>query len=338
MIRYDTAVQSLPAMPYNRRSYCLLLFHMWARLQNAIRTTDCPAATNPSFHPVPAFCTNPGLRRSSNAYQAYGPKDRIEWNVSAFWHWFGLYLCGGIATGAAWSILRLGDTLPYAHNWWLLCLVLALFGGSFCVLRLRRLYLYFAAERRPWWLSAGTVCALILLPLALREYQFQQSVLHLQQIEAQADEREQQIRLEEAQTERAYVEEERVRQERLRAEASQSRIEYVPTPARTYNAPATPTFNSPARFQSRQSFGSGYQRQSGSFGNSEFGRRPATAMPGSHAIPPYTTNRPNGGFGGGGLGGGGLGNTAQTSSGNNAPNASGQGGLGQGGAGFGSGH
>lgn len=158
---------------------------------------------------------------------AYGPKDRIEWNVSAFWHWLGLYLCAGFAVGSGWYFVRLASLLPWGKEYWLLLIVLAIFGASFCALRLRRLYVYFAAERRPWWLSAGLVCALILVPVVWREYQFQMVMIemHRQEVAAQQQEiqNEQQLDIAREQSRRAEIEYEQERM-RQRTEAENNRV------------------------------------------------------------------------------------------------------------------
>lgn len=127
--------------------------------------TPVPSAPVPhvQIQPMPASLT------------AQAPKDDVEWKVSAFWYWFGLYVCLSVAVFSLWMFLHVLDILPGGHWYWVLYIALACFGASFCILRLRRLYVYFSHEARPWHWSAITIAVLIIFPLVYKEYEFQQA-------------------------------------------------------------------------------------------------------------------------------------------------------------------
>ena len=226
---------------------------------------------------------------------AYGPKDRLEWNVSTFWHWLGLFLTLGFAVTGCWSIIHFGTLFPIGTVWSVLAITLAIFGASFCALRLRRLYVYFTNERRPWWISAFVVVLLIAVPIGSLEYFFQISRIHAEEDMARYRFEEQQ-RQERDRVER--IENARIEQERQERQNQLDRSQYapptyypsqrviptqrlpgsssaqrLPTPAYRY-VPATkpeplhlpPQFNQPQNVPRTQGFGNG-GGMSGNSGN-----------------------------------------------------------------------
>lgn len=106
-----------------------------------------------------------GVHRST--LPAYGPRDQAEWSASCFWFWVWLWFSSSLcATCLLFFIHALPEATSTTHN--------AISGGTlvsvfafgtwatFCAMRLRRLYVYFSAKNRPWYLSATLVVFLVI--------------------------------------------------------------------------------------------------------------------------------------------------------------------------------
>jgi hypothetical protein len=126
----------------------------------------------------PAVLSMPSCRRCGQSYPpfthasaygvhpdpraAYGPRDRVELAFSLFWHWVGLYLSGAfliLLLRVLWENDQAGRTEN--NGYILLTLLLVTCLVNFCALRLRRLYVFYANEKRFWWIPAGVLGAVL---------------------------------------------------------------------------------------------------------------------------------------------------------------------------------
>jgi uncharacterized membrane protein YgcG len=115
-----------------------------------------PSPTQPLYPPMP--------NAPMAAPHAGGPRDQVEWMSSCIWNWIALFF---VTTSLCFSVRLMFDrTAPDDTRGYALMFCLGL-GSlfSFLVLRLRRLYIYFAFRRYRWWIPALIVAGLVGLML-----------------------------------------------------------------------------------------------------------------------------------------------------------------------------
>lgn len=137
-----------------------------------LRTVSPPAppAGSPAVHERTQWEKTPenpidaniaaGVRQGS-----WGPRDEVEWKTSCFWHWAWLLISAMLLSGAcrvAWEFIRERSGL---RGLWLIAVLGFAALTTYCVMRLRRLYVYHAFGHKQWQVPAAIVGGLFLLPL-----------------------------------------------------------------------------------------------------------------------------------------------------------------------------